>query len=647
MVFAVSQGRVTAIERATYQAPTALRISDSLTEDYAAIYRAQPSVRTVVAFLARNIAQLSLHTFERVGETDRKRLRDHGLAKLLARPNSFTTPYRLMRSLVSDIGIYDFALWLKSTNKDGTPEVLRIPPRMVSIVGDNWLVPQQFILRGSKGEVGFTRDQVVYFHGYNPEDDRFGLSPIETLRRALSEEYAAGVMREQTLRNGARMSGYLTRPASNVQWSDAARARFREGWRAQYSGQTATEGGGTPILEDGMEWVSAGQSAVDLQYVESRKLTREEVASAYFIPPPMVGILDHATFGNIQEQHKMLYQDTLGPWTTELQQDIVLQLLPDFGDSENVYVEFNINEKLRGSFEEQAAQLQTSVGAPYMTRNEARARANLPAVEGGDELVVPLNVLIGGQASPTDSAPQPGGALSNLRIPSKALKELLAEVKARPPQSYGEKVAAVLAGFFTRQEQVVRSALGAKSPDWWNEERWDGELAAKLYVAGAMVTRDTAHAQLAKLGINPDEFAEDAALPYLKAAAERNAKSINAATRIALEEALAESDAPLDAVSHVFDLAKNARADQAGASLVTALAGFATVEAVNQVRGTREATKTWVVTSRNPRSAHAAMNGETVGIDDTFSNGAKWPGDSVLDVDDTAGCQCDVEISIE
>jgi hypothetical protein len=42
-----------------------------------------------------------------------------------------------------------------------------------------------------------------------------------------------------------------------------------------------------------------------------------------------------------------------------------------------------------------------------MTRNEARARLNLPHLEGADDLIVPLNVTQGGQASPTDSAPPP------------------------------------------------------------------------------------------------------------------------------------------------------------------------------------------------------------------------------------------------
>ena len=56
----------------------------------------------------------------------------------------------------------------------------------------------------------------------------------------------------------------------------------------------------------------------------------------------------------------------------------------------------------------------------------------------------------------------------------------------------------------------------------------------------------------------------------------------------------------------------------------------------------RERSKTWVVTSR--KSRHPEMNGETVGIGETFSNGAAWPGDSAAGVDEVAGCQCMVDL---
>ena len=61
--------------------------------------------------------------------------------------------------------------------------------------------------------------------------------------------------------------------------------------------------------------------------VETRRLTREECAAAYDVPPPVVGILDRATFSNITEQHIMLYQDTFGPWLTMIEETPQTQLI--------------------------------------------------------------------------------------------------------------------------------------------------------------------------------------------------------------------------------------------------------------------------------------------------------------------------------
>jgi len=50
--------------------------------------------------------------------------------------------------------------------------------------------------------------------------------------------------------------------------------------------------------------------------------------------------------------------------------------------------------------------------------------------------------------------------------------------------------------------------------------------------------------------------------------------------------------------------------------------------------------KVWQTTSADPRAQHAALNGERVPIDGTFSNGLRWPGDGTGDADQTANCRC-------
>lgn len=627
MAFVVSDGKLMGLERASAPRVSSISLAADFSADYATIWKTQPHVRTVVGFLARNIAQIGLHAFERTSDTDRRRLTDHPLADLIAKPNARTTRYRLIDSLVNDLGIFDVACWVKSQSSDKTAGLLRLPPQQIEPLGDSWAWPDGVKFKGNKGSVDLPADQIVLFRGYNPTDARWGVSPMETLRRVLAEEYQATLYREQLWRNGARFPGYIKRPKAAGDWSPEARERFRNDWRGLYTG-SGPGAGGTPILEDDMEFVGGGITPVQAQYLETRKLTREEVAAAFHIPLPMVGILDHATFSNIKEQHQNLYQDTLGPWLEMIQQEIGLQLVPEFDDTGRIYVEFNLAEKMKGSFEEQATSLQTAVGAPWLTRNEARARQNLPQVDGGDLLVTPLNVLTGGQASPTDSAP-------------KAAPQSGVRSKARAAETYVTKHEQVLRDFFKRQAAVIKSRLGAKSEgDWWDAERWDKELAGDLFALAVSTSQTVAKATLESIGLEPDEYDTDRTLAFLKAVADRLATSVNVVTKNQLDAALVTDEPD---VSNVFEVAVGARAAQLALTSVTTWSGFGTVESAKQASGGK-ATKTWV-TGPNPRPSHASMSGETVGIEDTFSNGLSWPGDGG-DPDEVAGCNCDLQINV-
>lgn len=402
MAFVTSEGKLKSLSRLELPSSSMLRLTDSVSMDYYELWKKQSAVRTAVTFLARNIAHLGLHVFERKGDDDRQRLTDHPLAALFSRPNPATTRYRLMDALVHDLAIYDMAYWQKVKTSAGTPGLVRLPPAFVTPKGENWFSPEYFEVKGSRGKLEVKADEIVFFHGYS-NTGIAGESPIESLRSTLSEEYEASAMREQMLKNGARASGYLERPVGAVSWSPEAKAKFAKGWRSQYSGG-GTNVGGTPILEDGMKFVPASQSAKDLQYIEARKLTREEVASAYFIPPTMLGLMGGATYSNITEQHKMLYQDTLGPWLQMIKEEIELQLVPDLADGD-VYVEFNLREKLTGSFEERQAAITGAVGGPTMTINEARALDNRTPLDGGDVLIRPLNVTQDGDPKPIPAEP--------------------------------------------------------------------------------------------------------------------------------------------------------------------------------------------------------------------------------------------------
>lgn len=64
-----------------------------------------------------------------------------------------------------------------------------------------------------------------------------------------------------------------------------------------------------------------------------------------------------------------------------------------------------MDEVLRGAFEQRAESLQKFVTSGVMTPNEARKLENLPALEGGDDLLVPLNLRRATDPTPVKNPP--------------------------------------------------------------------------------------------------------------------------------------------------------------------------------------------------------------------------------------------------
>lgn len=606
----------------------------------AQMWRTQPHLRTVVSFRARNVAQLGLHVFERVSEDDRKRDRVSPLAVALRSPDANMTAYDLIFALVGDLDLFDCAYWMVGW-KDGVPSLRRLPPSWVSpVYADPWTV-KHYMVSTDKGQTKVDADSILQFSGYSPGSPN-GCSPtVESLKETLKEQIEAATYRGQVWKNGGRVSAVLERPKDAPGWSDGAREAFREDWYSKYTGR-GSHAGGTPILEDGMKLNRIDFNARDQQFVEAAKLALGTIAGAFHINPAMVGDTDSTSYSNVREFRRMLYGDSLGPLLAQIEDRINTFLLPMLGlDPARYYAEFNLAEKLQGSFEEQAAVMQTLIGGPVMTRAEGRARFNLPRIEGTDELIVPLNVVEGGQASPTDSGSQNVGKLGLLSHQLKSVKAPMEyEIKAPEeiPEEHADVMARVFRKAFKRQRAVVLSRLGSKdSEDYWDEDRFDEELSDDIMAASLLVSVAVGEVVAQELD---GAYDADRTKAFLKKVSDRIAGQVNAST---LEAIMAGLEAEgVEAVKNTFDVAESSRADASGMTAAATFVGFAMVEGAKQAQP--KARKRWQVNSGNPRASHAAMDGETVPIDEDFSLGIAWPGGLGADVDEIANCRCSVVI---
>ncbi|MFD1836220.1 phage portal protein [Brachybacterium rhamnosum] len=616
------------------------------------LFSVHPSVRKVTSFIAAQIASLPWNVYERGADDDRQRVREGALADLLAWPSvdPLETPFRFWESVLLDGLIFDRVALQLVTDDQGRPRLLRLPAHTWRPKLDRLhRLRAVTLIDGDGSTVDHDPQEFLVDVGYSPRTSGRSASPLESLAVPIEEWLKQAAYRAELFERGPAFGGVVER---SEKWPNGtARDRFLTGLRSFKQG--GTRAGSMLLLEDGMTYKPVtGINPKDVADVEARKLTDVEVAAAFHIAPEMVGARE-GTFANLNAFRTMLWSVNLGPYITGHEQ-MIGRLVAMVEPGKGRYIEANVQAKMRGSFEEQASQLQTSIGAPWMTRNEGRARMNLPAVDGGDELITPLNVLEGGQASPTDSAPPPKAGLVR-RIPDDVMAELHALGRARedilvPSQKTDDsggddrdrdEVAALLRRHFDRQKLAVSPLLAGGADEWWDADRWNNELAADLYDA-AIALSSTVGAVVATR-LRPDaRYSVARTLAYLEAVVASRAEWINDTTRAQLATAKAEGADP----AGVFDTAAKARSVAAAGAFVAGVGSFAAHEAGRQNLGSK-ARKTWVTRSNDPRDTHAAMNGVTVGIDAVFPNGMKWPGDSAGGADEVAGCQCGLVITPE
>lgn len=610
------------------------------------LYLTQDNLQAVVNFRANSIAQLPIKTYIRDSETERKRDRDSVAAKLLWKPNNYMTQFEFMYATMIEWDVFGCCYWLVSPDQDSESgyRLDIIPSSWVKKVErENAFGPSGIWVQsnGSSTAVKIPSSEVINFYMYAPGNPGGYISPISGLKQTLYEQIESAGFRSKLWKSSGRLNAQIVRPKDVQPWDEETRNSwinaFREAW-----GEGGSNAGKIPLMEDGMEIKPFQTSFKEQQWAESVKLSRETCAAAYRINPSMIWHSDTQTYASSKDNARALYAECLGPDLQRFQQRINAILFPMIGANPNTYVEFDLTEKTKGSFEETASMVQAAVGGPWMTRNEARARYNLPAVEGGDVLINPLNLDVGGMKDESEEPTEPKtcGCVS---CKSSDLVEL--KVRGKSSKDEDEKVEVILKKFFERQKRSILPKLG--SEDYWDEKRWNDELTEDLL--GTINSIADTHGTEASKTIKAD-YSPEATRNYLKALTNGRATAINSATKKALDEYLeSEEEDEEFTASDVFEARSN-RALGMARSCATVVASWATLEAVRQAESQpgytyKKVEKVWV-TGENARESHAAMNGERVAVDANFSNGAYWPGDEKLDPSESCGCNCSTEIVI-
>ena len=217
-------------------------------------------------------------------------------------------------------------------------------------------------------------------------DGVVGCSPISSY--ALASARAQQKHGVSTFEGGARLSGILS-VGMRAYRNEDMRKQMRSEWENQM--KLARSGTGTAILLEGTEYNPISMSLADSQFIEAQKFSVEEIARIFRVPMHKIGALDRATFNNIEQMSREFYTDTLLPWINFIESVLNTTWLTSAERKAGYCLRHDAREILKGDTEQRSKASEKFVLGGIMTPNEARLGEGLSPIEGGDELIFPLN----------------------------------------------------------------------------------------------------------------------------------------------------------------------------------------------------------------------------------------------------------------
>ncbi|MEX5599847.1 phage portal protein [Pseudophaeobacter sp. C1-32P7] len=310
----------------------------------------------------------------------------HPLLTLLARPNPAQSRSDLIEALIGYILLSGNAYVEAVAGEEGLPAELHVlRPDRISVVpgGDGWPVAYDYAVGGRKHRFAATgtRSPICHIRSFHPQDDHYGLAPLQAAATAVDVHNAASRWSKALLDNAARPSGALVWSGSDGQGMMPEDQFRRLSDEIETNFQGARNAGRAMVLEGGLDWKPMGFSPSDMEFQKTKEAAAREIALAFGVPPMLLGLPGDAAYANYQEANRAFYRLTVLPLAGR-----VATALSDWlsGFTGEALVLKPDLDQVTALAAEREAQWRRISRADFLSRDEKRRLLGLPPLAEGE-----------------------------------------------------------------------------------------------------------------------------------------------------------------------------------------------------------------------------------------------------------------------
>jgi len=339
----------------------------------------------VVERIASDLANLSGHLYRVAPDGSKNEIAKHPFLDLLEHPNPLyemtsSAMWRLNEIYLMLVG--ESFMLVERDEYERPVELWNVPPHWVKMTP--YLGNPGYLITSPSGlTMTVSVDDMFVMKQLNPLDPFMrGLGVAESVADEVEIDEYAAKFQKRFFYNDATPPFVVFIPGATQEQIDA----FETGWEKKHRGvdkshRMAVLGGGRMGSGDVRIEKLGDAHGKETGFLESRLSMRDAVLEHFGVPREIMGITENSNRATADAAQYIYAKNVLTPRISNREQALNMQLLPMFGDDSLVW-EFDPVIPYDKEFDKSRALEGWDAG--LLTKNEARGLLDMPSIEGGN-----------------------------------------------------------------------------------------------------------------------------------------------------------------------------------------------------------------------------------------------------------------------
>lgn len=272
---------------------------------------------------------------------------DHPILQLLAQPTPNVPPSLVWSWILPDYQLLGNAYFRKVRVSGRVVGLQYLAADMMRPVGNkvNPLIKYQYTVDGTSYDIAL-EDIIHIRYGRDPQDSRFGRSPITSVLREIATDNVAASAAFGMVRNGG-MPSIMVGPDYKGGVEDLSEDDARQTKRKLQQDFTGDNAGSVLVMTGPFKVEQVSHKPSEMAFDEIRRKPEERVCAALGLNPLVLQLgsgLERATYSNLEQATRSAWTDGMIPLMRQMAEALTIALLPDYEETQpGDYLEFDVS----------------------------------------------------------------------------------------------------------------------------------------------------------------------------------------------------------------------------------------------------------------------------------------------------------------